>query len=57
MEDLLKDLDRVYNGIQHLAVAPTKNNTSIIFDTLQTLEKVYAYLKSETKGNEGDVDA
>jgi hypothetical protein len=44
-ETLCKDIDRIYQGIQHLNLEPTKVNTAIILDTLQVLENVYRYLK------------
>lgn len=43
--ELLKDLERVYKGMQNLNVQPTKTNTAIILDTLTVLEKAYAFVK------------
>lgn len=57
MGDLLKDLDRIYKGIQNLQVQPTKNNTAIILDTLQVLEVVYQYLQNEQTKTKEDANA
>lgn len=50
MGDLLKDVERIYDGIQHLQIQPTKTNTAIMLDTMQTLEKVYSFLQQSEKG-------
>lgn len=57
MGDLLKDLDRIYTGLQNLNVQPTKNNTAIILDTLQVLEVVYQYLQNEQTKTKEDANA
>lgn len=53
MEDLMQDIDRVHNGIQHLQVQPTKTNTAIILDALNVLEKVYQHLDKQKEEKEG----
>lgn len=45
MTELMKDLDRVYLGLQNLKIQPTKHNTAILFDTLQVLESVYRFVE------------
>ncbi len=47
MDKLIKDIDRIYEGLQHLDIQPTKNNTTILLDTLHVLEAVYAHLQEE----------
>lgn len=44
IEELMKDMDRVHGGIQHLQIQPTKSNTAIILDALTVLENAYAVL-------------
>ena len=43
-EKLQKDIDRVYQGLQHMQVEPTKANLAILLDAMQTLEVVYNFL-------------
>lgn len=45
MKELLEEIDRIYDGLQHLQLQPTKSNTAIIFDALTVLEKVYAKIQ------------
>lgn len=49
METLAADIDRVYQGIQHLQVAPTKENVTILFDTMSVLEELYKYVKERAE--------
>ena len=49
METLAADIDRVYQGIQHLQVAPTKENVAILFDTMSVLEESYKYEKARAE--------
>lgn len=51
LRELQADLNRVYEGIQHLQVQPTKVNVAIILDALQTLEKCDDFLKEVHDGN------
>lgn len=44
MTELMKDLDRVYNGLQNLKIQPTKHNTAILFDAYHVLENVYKFV-------------
>lgn len=55
MEPLAADIDRVYQGIQHLQIAPTKDNIAILFDTMNVLEGLYNYVKERTD-NAADCD-
>lgn len=43
-ENLQKDIDRVYQGLQHMQVEPTKANLAILLDTMQVLETVFHFL-------------
>lgn len=43
-EELKKDVDRAYQGLQHLNIEPTKVNLAILMDALQTMENVYRFL-------------
>jgi len=43
-EELQKDIDRIYQGLQHMKVEPTKANLAILLDTMQTLENVFNFL-------------
>ena len=43
-EELQKDISRVYQGLQHMQVEPTKANLAILLDTMQTLEVVHNFL-------------
>lgn len=43
-EELKKDLDRVYQGLQHMQVEPTETNLAIMLDTLQVIKKAYAFV-------------
>lgn len=45
-EEMKKDVDRVYQGLQHLHIEPTKANLAILMDAMQTMENVYRYLDS-----------
>lgn len=53
--DLQEDIGRVYQGLQHLDMMPTKNNLAIVLDALQVMEEVNVYLQQteevETDGN------
>lgn len=49
MESLAADIDRVYQGIQHLRVAPTKENVAILFDTMSVLEELYKFVRERTE--------
>lgn len=53
--DLQEDISRVYQGLQHLDMMPTKNNLAIVLDALQVLEEINVYLQQteevETDGN------
>ncbi len=40
----LADIDRVYQGLQHLSLQPTKNNTAILLDAMTVLEGVAAMM-------------
>ena len=53
--DLQGDISRVYQGLQHLDMVPTKNNLAIVLDALQVLEQVHVYLEQQAK--EVKVDA
>lgn len=57
MTELMKDLDRVYTGLQNLKLQPTKHNTAILLDTFSVLESVYRFVEAnaladESKDNE-----
>lgn len=52
MDELMKDVERVHDGIQHLQVQPTKTNIAIIFDALNVLENVYQHLSQENQKEE-----
>lgn len=52
MTELLQDLDRVYTGLQHLNLQPTKHNTAILLDTLQVLESVYRFVGENAPAGE-----
>ena len=52
MTELMKDLDRVYTGLQNLKIQPTKHNTAILFDTLQVLESVYKFVEANAHTEE-----
>ena len=56
MTELMKDLDRVYLGLQNLKIQPTKRNTAILFDTLQVLESVYRFVEANAPAEEAPVD-
>ena len=43
--DLQEDISRVYQGLQHLNMMPTKENLAIVLDALQVLEEVNVYLQ------------
>lgn len=47
----LADIDRVYQGLQHLSLQPTKNNTAILLDAMTVLEGVAAMM--DTSGQPG----
>jgi len=57
MEELLSDLDRVYQGIQHLQLEPTKINTAIVLDALQVMENVYRFIKERSEEVKADGNA
>ena len=48
-------IDRVYQGLQHLDMMPTKNDLAIVLDAIQVLEEINVYLQQteevETDGN------
>ena len=48
MKELIQELDRVYSGIQHLEIQPTKNNVAIILDALNVIEKAFVFIKGHT---------
>lgn len=57
--DLQEDISRVYQGLQHLDMIPTKNNLAIVLDALQVLEEINVYLQTEevkTDGNAAESD-
>ena len=56
MTELMKDLDRVYLGLQNLKIQPTKRNTAILFDTLQVLESVYRFVEANAPADEATND-
>lgn len=56
MTELMKDLDRVYLGLQNLKIQPTKHNTAILFDTLQVLESVYKFVEANAPAEEAPAD-
>ena len=45
MTELIKDLDRVYAGLQNLKLQPTKRNTAILFDAFSVLESIYRFVE------------
>ena len=49
MVPLAADINRVYQGIQHLQVAPTKENVAILFDTMSVLEELYKFVRERTE--------
>lgn len=55
MTNLLQDMDRVYTGLQHLSIKPTKNNVAILLDTLTVMEKAYTFIQEhEKEADDGD---
>lgn len=56
MTKLMKDLDRVYTGLQNLNIQPTMHNTAILFDTLQVLESVYRFMEASASAGEAPTD-
>ena len=44
VEELLKDLERSHDGLQHLRIESTEFNLNIIIDTLATLKKAHAFI-------------
>lgn len=45
MEELIKKVSELYEGLQMLDVKPTKHNTGILSNAYTTLEEVYRKLK------------
>lgn len=43
-EKLMQDAARVYEGLQHIDAPMTRNNVAIVFDTLQVLQNIHAFL-------------
>lgn len=60
MNDLLRDVQAAYEGLQALDIKPTRNNLMILNFTLNTLTKVSevfsGILENESKEKEGDAD-
>ena len=56
MMELMKNLDRVYTGLQNLKLQPTKSNMAILFDTLQVLESVYRFVEENAHTEESMTD-
>lgn len=52
MKELLDEIERIHDGLQHLQLQPTKSNTAIIFDALTVLEKVYAKINESDQQEE-----
>lgn len=52
--DLQEDISRVYQGLQHLDMIPTKNNLAIVLDALQVLEEINVYLQTEEVKTDGN---
>lgn len=47
--NLQEEIARVYQGLQHLDMPPTKNNLAIVLDALQVLEIVHEHLANNQK--------
>lgn len=43
-EKLMQDAARAYEGLQHIDAPMTRNNVAIVFDTLQVLQNIHAFL-------------
>ena len=65
-EALMRELDRAYQGLQHLNIEPNKANLAILMDALQTMENAYHFiggLKNEAENTQkeeeqaGEADA
>ena len=52
IEQLLNDLKRSHEGLQHLHVEATEGNLNIILDALTTLRKAHAVISILTKSEE-----
>lgn len=49
VEQLLKDLERSHEGLQHLHVEATEGNLNIILDSLTTMKAAYSFIATLTK--------
>lgn len=49
IEQLLNDLKRSHEGLQHLHLEATEGNLNIILDALTTLKAAYAVISSLTE--------
>lgn len=52
MKITIADIDRVYQGLQHLTIQPTKNNTAILTDTYIVLEAAADYIAEREAAGE-----
>lgn len=49
MNELRKEISRIYERLQGLQVQPTRSNVAILADALMTLEKIYKALPEESE--------
>ena len=49
VEQLLKDLERSHEGLQHLHVEATEGNLNIILDSLTTMKAAYSFITALIK--------
>lgn len=56
MNDLMRDVQATYRGLQALDIKPTKNNLTVLSFALDTLTKVYEVFDGILKNENKDID-